>query len=546
MFLFSSVAWADTVNYGEELKNEPATSYQQKFTDVSKDFWAFSYIAELVEKGVISGYPDGTFRPNNSVSRAEFAKIMIGASGLKAAATNTSSFSDVKVTDWYCPYIETAKDFLNGYNYAGKTMYLPDTAAVREDIAIAMVKLKGYDTSVADLAMLKTMFSDYDSISESAKKYVAVAVQQGLVSGYDDGTFRAQKSITRAEAASLLWRASQYGNDNKIIAGDSPSTSTNPSSTSSASSGTSSNASTNSSTSSNTSKGSSTTKVSKPYSIDTIADAKVYKSTYGIYGDAIAISSDSIYDYENDKCIYKSNISSGKKEKLIDLSQWYEDQKASADDEDTDNVYNDAWKFKQIYYSESQDNLYLVLQIGNSKNGLFAYDNNKFHLVASNIKTSKILCDTKGSKAFAYNDNDMCFGQIDLATGSEDVATSEVLVMNAFNAKAKDGKIYLTYGESTANAGYYDFTDLTSVCSSESTNVFAFTDNFICFPGTSGIKRYSYTGTEKSDIDFDDVDVKDFTGLFSSSIDYMYGISDDEIIIYDSTAGSFRLLSKNK
>ena len=66
-----------------------------------------------------------------------------------------------------------------------------------------------------DLSILKTMFTDWQSISTGAQKYVAVAVEKGLISGYEDNTFRGQSGITRAETATLLWRAYQYGNGNK-------------------------------------------------------------------------------------------------------------------------------------------------------------------------------------------------------------------------------------------------------------------------------------------------------------------------------------------
>lgn len=94
---------------------------------------------------------------------------MITAAGIKTTSAAASSFNDVDVNEWYWPYIESAKEFLTGYQYSGGAMYLPDKMAIREDIAVALVKLKGYDISVADLSMLKSMFSDYDSISETAK-----------------------------------------------------------------------------------------------------------------------------------------------------------------------------------------------------------------------------------------------------------------------------------------------------------------------------------------------------------------------------------------
>jgi hypothetical protein len=75
-----------------------------------------------------------------------------------------------------------------------------------------LVKIKGYENENYDLSMLTTMFTDSNSISDSAKKYVAIALNKGLISGYEDSTFRGQSTITRAEAACLLWRAYQYGN----------------------------------------------------------------------------------------------------------------------------------------------------------------------------------------------------------------------------------------------------------------------------------------------------------------------------------------------
>lgn len=209
-----SPAFAAVVNYGDELTNMPNKNYTQKFSDVPASYWAFNYIAEMAERNVLSGYPDGKFYPNNNVTRAEFAKIMTAAAGLKISI-GYSSYEDVDYTDWCSPYIEAARYYLSGYVSNGKSYYMPNNNALREDIAVALVKLKGYDTTGFDLSLLQTMFSDWKSISTGAQPYVAVAVEQELISGYDDGTFKGQQGITRAEAATLLWRAYQYGNNNK-------------------------------------------------------------------------------------------------------------------------------------------------------------------------------------------------------------------------------------------------------------------------------------------------------------------------------------------
>lgn len=214
--VLSSVFPASAVEYGEEYKYKPTGSYSVKFYDVPKSYWAFDYIGEMQAKGIINGYPNGYYYPDNYVERCEFAKIMVGAAGLRLNSPYQPYFCDVNNDDWFYSYVETAKDYLTGYSSFGQYYFRPNNYALREDIAVALVKLKGYDTKSADQNMLKTMFSDYDSISTSAKPYVAAAVERGLVSGYEDGTFRGQDSISRAEAAAMLWRAFQYGNDNKI------------------------------------------------------------------------------------------------------------------------------------------------------------------------------------------------------------------------------------------------------------------------------------------------------------------------------------------
>lgn len=204
------------VEYGEEITNNPEKEYSQTFKDVPASHWAFSYIAEMSERGVISGYPNGYYYPSNAVSRAEFAKIMALAAGLEIKPVTITSYTDVSSSDWYAPYVEAAKYYLSGYNYPNNQYYYkPADNALREDIAVALVKLKGYDTTGFDISILKAMFTDYKSISDEAQKYVAVAVDKGLISGYEDNTFRGQDTITRAEAATLLWRAYQYGNGNK-------------------------------------------------------------------------------------------------------------------------------------------------------------------------------------------------------------------------------------------------------------------------------------------------------------------------------------------
>lgn len=217
---------ASATNYGSDIDpNTPA--YTQTFSDVQTDHWAFQYIAEMVNRGAVAGYPDGTYRPNKTVTRAEFAKIMLGAAGLTATPAAATSYADVPTTNWASPFVETAKPYMTAFRVGTSLYFKPSTGALREDIAVAVVKLKGYDTRTADVSLLDGMFSDVSGISSAAQPYVALAVENNLISGYPDGTFRGQGTITRAEAAAVLWRAFQQGNDDKVIPGD-PSTPNTP------------------------------------------------------------------------------------------------------------------------------------------------------------------------------------------------------------------------------------------------------------------------------------------------------------------------------
>lgn len=224
----ATIASAALPTYGEEWQNAETTQQNISFTDLPSTHWAYNYIAEMVNRKVISGYPDSRFRPNNTITRAEFAKIMITASGITPKKVNYSSFSDIPATNWASPFVESVKDYMTGYRTAdGKYIFNPSAPATREDVAIALVKLKGYDANrLPDQSTIDAMFKDYAGISESAKGYVALAVENGLVSGFQDETFRPQATITRAEATVMLWRAYQYGNDNKEIGGGQ--TTTNP------------------------------------------------------------------------------------------------------------------------------------------------------------------------------------------------------------------------------------------------------------------------------------------------------------------------------
>lgn len=192
----------------------PLASAAPRFSDVPQSHWAYKEITEMAERGIIKGYNDGKFRPNEEVTRAEFAKIMIAAADIDITGSKSQTFSDVPRTHWAFNYVEYAKPYLTGYKSGSRYYYKPDQDAVREDIAVALVRLLGYDRSKkADLSVI-SKFRDDDEISTALRPYVALAVQTNLIKGDNKGYFRPQDEITRAEAASLIYRALIEKDDN--------------------------------------------------------------------------------------------------------------------------------------------------------------------------------------------------------------------------------------------------------------------------------------------------------------------------------------------
>lgn len=189
------------------------------FWDVPRSHWAYEAITRMAEEGIISGYNDGSFRPDNRISRAEFAKIMIAASGidLGSARNVTQTFEDVGRDNWAFLYVERAKNYLTGYKSGKRYYYKPNENAVREDIAVALVRLMGYDQSKSSSTSAIDRFRDKSDISKELRPYIAIAVDTDLIKGFNDQTFRPQAAITRAEAATLLYRAKEKLDETKIV-----------------------------------------------------------------------------------------------------------------------------------------------------------------------------------------------------------------------------------------------------------------------------------------------------------------------------------------
>ncbi|MCX7708254.1 MAG: S-layer homology domain-containing protein [Clostridia bacterium] len=200
----------------------PVSAVQvESFSDVPSGHWAYQSINNMVRLGVIAGYPDSTFKPDKYVSREEFAKILCGATSNPLRDPNENTFLDVPTDHWAFKYVETVKDYLTGYpsNNGGKPLFKGTQDATREDVAVALVKIKGFDKTVSPSpTILDDMYKDVYTISSNLRNLMAIAVEKKLITGYPDGTIRGTQTVTRAEAAVLIDRANSIAGDVKVAA----------------------------------------------------------------------------------------------------------------------------------------------------------------------------------------------------------------------------------------------------------------------------------------------------------------------------------------
>ena len=113
--------------------------FAKNFNDV-EGHWAETAIEIMNQQGIINGYPDGSFKPNEKITREQFAKLITLTFNL-SLENNSNTFSDIKEGHWSYAYVEASKDFLTGYfPPMGQPFFSPASYATREDVAVALVR----------------------------------------------------------------------------------------------------------------------------------------------------------------------------------------------------------------------------------------------------------------------------------------------------------------------------------------------------------------------------------------------------------------------
>ncbi len=173
-----------------------------------KDHWAQKEVELLASKWLIQGSSLNAFEPNRSITRAEFASILVRALGLQEQAAGTA-FTDVKADTWYAGAVGTAAaaGLVQGFETG---QFQPDATITREQMAVMVERAAKFaGMSTTESASLSQAYSDASSISGWAQTSVGWAVKAGIMQGTDERSFAPEELATRAQAAVMLMRMLQ-------------------------------------------------------------------------------------------------------------------------------------------------------------------------------------------------------------------------------------------------------------------------------------------------------------------------------------------------
>ena len=182
----------------------PVAAAGKKFADVKENQWFYSYVDYMAEKKVIQGHDTGLFAPNDNVKRNEFITMINNLFGL-TEEDKTVSFTDVPANSWYAKYYRAA--YKQGYlqkAFGEITAQQPTKELTREE---AVALLMAYLNPDIDISNQTLSFTDASSINSKYADFIRQSVYQGIVIGYDDNSFKPRKTLTRAEAATILCKA---------------------------------------------------------------------------------------------------------------------------------------------------------------------------------------------------------------------------------------------------------------------------------------------------------------------------------------------------
>lgn len=173
------------------------------YTDLKAADWATLAIESLTAKGIVQGIGNGIFNPQGEVTRAEFVSMLLSALELNTER-GTGSFKDVNLDAWYSSVVITAGKLGVVQGHADGT-FGPNDKLSREEMAAISYRALKLVEKVNDQTDVNVIsFKDKDLISMYASEGITALAQTGIINGFEDGNFRPQAHTTRAEAAYII------------------------------------------------------------------------------------------------------------------------------------------------------------------------------------------------------------------------------------------------------------------------------------------------------------------------------------------------------
>ena len=169
------------------------------FSDVADNHWAKTYIDKLTSSGVINGYPDGTFKPDATLTKGAFLKLIVAASLPDVDFEQLGKDFD----HWAATYVKVAENY-NVIEKGSINKENIDEPITRIDVikilSLCDINMRGHEQKTLDYLA----FSDIDSLDKTSEILLSHAVANGIIGGYPDGSFKPQNNLTRAEASKIL------------------------------------------------------------------------------------------------------------------------------------------------------------------------------------------------------------------------------------------------------------------------------------------------------------------------------------------------------
>jgi hypothetical protein len=181
----------------------PASAAGISYPDVAKEYWAWSDIQSATEYGLMQGYENGTFGPEDTLNRASFVTVLQRMFGWKAVVPASPSFTDCSPGAWYYSAVETAA--AHGITEGG-VPFRPSDSITREEMAVMLVRALGYGTLASQIT--ECPFPDVTSNPGAIALAYAIGMTTGIVEN-ERLLFKPDSTAVRAQAAAMLVRVYQ-------------------------------------------------------------------------------------------------------------------------------------------------------------------------------------------------------------------------------------------------------------------------------------------------------------------------------------------------